>query len=85
MNWDARISTARKAGGFTEEDEEFALGWPTCACGACEVPRNPVGSPADRPMYLLGLRFFKAVSRHEFDEASEVLGLIERRAAEVLA
>lgn len=90
-NWFVRIAEARERGVFTDQDKLDAADWTTCACGE-QDPRIPrVGNtasdlyrPEDKLFAQLGVNFYFAVNRDEFDDAEKTLHAIERRATEVL-
>lgn len=85
MNWQQRIDRAAERGSFDDADLDLAANWVTCACGE-QDPRIPrkCGAPEDLELRLLGSDFSRAVQSDSFFEASKLLGLIERRAAELL-
>lgn len=85
--WPVRIAEARKRGEFTEEDNDAAGDWVTCACGHQDagIPRNPIGCPLDKELDDLGMHFYSAVCDNNFDKAEDILVSIQRRAVEVLS
>jgi hypothetical protein len=64
----------------------MAGNWPTCACGQlCELlERNEDGSPADKELRILGLKFAEYVSGHKWCLALETFNKIECRTTELL-
>lgn len=57
--------------------------WVTCACGnqCVIIPRNDSGSPVDRKLFDLGVRFHRSVVRRDKKSALKILNKIEERSA----
>lgn len=84
--WGQRIAAAEERGHFTEEDNDEAASWVTCACGriTADIPRSPgLGVPRDGQLSRLGTEFCVYVGADDFDSARRTLEAIELRAVEV--
>jgi hypothetical protein len=59
--------------------------WITCACGnqCAVIPRHGDGTPVDETLLALGLDFTEAVQSYNYKTAQRILGIIERRSAEL--
>lgn len=94
MNWHQRIDEAEKQGGFSEEEQNLAQSWVTCACGQQDprIPRYTVQDrtghlpcePKDKKLSDLGMMFAGDVDEGNFDAARATLQKIEQRAKELL-
>lgn len=70
----------------SENAEEEAASWVTCACGnqCAIIPRFSDGEPKDKPLRQLGYQFFYAIEEEKWGAARETLREIEIRAAELI-
>jgi hypothetical protein len=80
--WGSVIIAAEKRRGFTEDEDECALSWVTCACGSVtsDIPRNEESKPYDEELFDSGGLFSELVSGDAFLEAAQTLVRIEARA-----
>lgn len=86
--WGQRIAAAQRRGWFTDEDNDEAASWVTCACGriTADIERSPgLGVPRDGRLRMLGTEFCVFVGADDFAGARRTLEAIELRAIEVAA
>lgn len=91
--WGLRIIRATKRGGFSDDDVEKVMCWPTCGCGQMharksfkmrpEAPGPYWGTPTDKRLRALGCRFCAAVVSDDIQRAAELLIQIEARGTEL--
>jgi len=84
--WWVAIDKAKKF-GFSDEEKDNAGSWITCACGKQDkrIPRKELGSPNDRKLANLGIRFCDEVDSDNPFKAEKTLLRIEHCAAIVIA
>lgn len=95
MTWRERIDEAEERGSFSETDLEAVSWWFSCAVGEQDsrVPRGrtpnmsfeSANAPQDDKLMSLGVDCFHAIQDDHTANAREILGLIETRAAKILA
>ncbi len=79
MTWQERINQAREAEGFTEEVEELANNYDTCAVAEFNGNTGHDGKHAkNRALDVLGMAFYGAVCVDDFDEAQDLYADIKR-------
>lgn len=89
--WGTIIIEAEKTGNdFTVAQGHEAGNWCTCACGkvTCDIPRRASPQfegkgetwPLDKQLYELGMDFYDAVCRGNFEASARTLVSIEKRA-----
>jgi hypothetical protein len=85
-HWGKRIIIAGDRGWFTDDENEMAGSWVTCACGKLDdgIDRQRCGEPADDRLGRLGFRFNEYVDHDYYLAAAQCLIDIEHRAIEVL-
>ncbi len=83
LYWPSEILKAIRNDGFSEENEDRAADWTTCACGLVKDiynVRNIFGVPLDLVMRLYGGAFYYAIENNAFALAVRYLCIIEYRA-----
>jgi len=86
--WKRAIREAIKRGDrFIVSDFIKVAAWHTCACGELSkrIPRDENGTPKDRQLRKLGIRFATIVTTDKTHKAEEMRLKIKHRAAIVIA
>lgn len=65
----------------------LAHDWVTCGCGnQCDIiPRNQIGAPKDKVLWLYGVQFSNNIKDEQWETATKVLEKIESRSAYLIA